>query len=114
MTIATLQTLQTPQTPPVKPRKPYTKRTSKNAQEEQPDPVKKILKEELLGWNENYKITYFFEKVELYTGEIKETYATILENGSKIYSDLQPKIDNLLEAKKPVKPVGRPAKRVFL
>jgi len=92
-----------------KPRKPYAKRQPK-VKPPQPE-VKKILKEELLGWNDNYKTAYFFEKVEWITGEVKEVYVTILENGNKIYSDTQPKIDNLLEIKKPAKPVGRPTKK---
>jgi hypothetical protein len=79
---------------PSKPRKTYKKRTPK------PKPlaieVKKIIREELLGWNNKFTITYFEEKIETMSGEILKIFAVLSDDGTKLYYDCKPNIEVML------------------
>ena len=114
MTTANLPVQSTPLTPLIKTRKPYTKRTSKvSPQPPETTFFKKIIKEELLGWNDKFTTAYFQEKIETIDGEIKDFYVTVPDEGVRIYTDEQPKIDNPLEIKKPAKAVSRTPKKAI-
>ena len=99
-------------TPPIKTRKPYTKRASKKMLEE-PTFVKKILKEELLGWNNKETIAYFFETIETVDNETKEFYVAVPDEGVRIYTEERPKIEIPLEEIKPAKRVSKKSKSAF-
>ena len=110
MTIATLPVQSTHST---KTRKPYTKRTPKNIQPDQPTFVKKIIKEELLGWDDKFTTTYFQEKIETVDGEIKDFYVTVPDVGVKVYNEEKPKIEmplKTIKVEKAAKPTKVPKK----
>jgi hypothetical protein len=69
----------------------YKKRTPK------PKPiaieVKKIIREELLGWNNKFTITYFEENVKTANEEILKVFVTVFDDGNKLYYKIEPKIE---------------------